>query len=180
MRMRTCSEYAPRAGRGGVRKEVEDTIGTCLRPPRGGEWTGLHLPSLGSGQELWVSQYQCVRGWVSVSAKPPSTGLLEGKKNPPLLPIVRLPVYYIKKWKKNYSHESGSELSPGLAGVVLLFCMTIVGSWALKQLQCSSTQSFSRFPWVSCEKRFLHRMVVSGESHSYMVADIKRASSQFY
>ena len=64
--------------------------------------------------------------------------------------------------------------------MVLLFFMTIAGSLRhiqlavgqLKQLQCSSTQSFSRFPWVSCEKRFLHRMVVSGESHSYMVAGL--------
>lgn len=72
---------SPRAGRGGV-EEVEDTIGTCLRPPRGGEWTGLHLPSLGSGQELWVSQYQCVRGWVSVSADLPPRDSWRGRKTP--------------------------------------------------------------------------------------------------
>ena len=70
---------SPRAGRGGV-EVVEDTIGTCSRPPQGGEWSGLHLPSLGSGQELWVSQCECVRVWVSVSGDLPPRDSWRGRK----------------------------------------------------------------------------------------------------
>lgn len=56
--------------------------------------------------------------------------------------------------------------------MVLLFCMTIVGSWAAEAASVFLHTVFLQVSLVSCEKRFLHRMVVSGESHSYMVAGL--------